>query len=291
MKKTIYYISGAGRSGSTLFDISLGNLHNTFSLGELIFFVENGIVHNEYCSCGERVPNCSFWGNVIKEWEKTRVLSVQEYLQAQQDLLRNKKTISNIFYYFFPKAQHRQYIKDVTALYEILFEATNHSILVDSSKNAQYILILKKLPFRCKVLHLTRSFSGVLNSSKKELKKNPEDGVERDLIPMRLRYILSIWILDNVLSFLFSLGIDYQRIKYEHLISNPEETIQRIHPLSSNDLIRYKNRGPLQAAHLVAGNKMRMGDDIYIQQPTTLKWEKNISTFQKQMARFVDFFY
>ena len=44
MKKTLIYIIGAGRSGTTFFDIVLGNNKNTISLGEINrFFKRNGI--------------------------------------------------------------------------------------------------------------------------------------------------------------------------------------------------------------------------------------------------------
>lgn len=291
MKNTIYYIAGAGRSGSTLLDIALGNFENTHSLGELIFFVKNGIIDDEYCSCGKRVSNCDFWSGVIDLWNSERTLSIKDYYHIQRELTRNIKTLSNIYFFYFPKKRHKQFYKDQVALYKILFKKTEKNILIDSSKNAQNILILRKLPFQLKVLHLKRKFSGVLNSSKKEMKKNPEIGLETDLVPMNFYYVLSIWIVDNFLSFLYSRGLAYKLIKYENLTEQPLETIKYIKDLSQKEQQLFRNRGPLKAHHLVAGNKMRMGNNIYIKTPKHEKWVNNVKDWQKKVSKFIDYLF
>ena len=63
----IIYIAGFERSGSTILDIMVGNMNNHFSVGELSFYPVNGIVDNEFCSCGERVLDCSFWKRVTND--------------------------------------------------------------------------------------------------------------------------------------------------------------------------------------------------------------------------------
>lgn len=291
MKSSIYYIAGAGRSGSTLLDISLGNLSGHQSLGELIFFVENGLIENEYCSCGSRVQDCSFWRKVAQRWGAKRKLSLEEYQKTQKELLRNKNTFRNIYHSIFPTSLQRLYYSDQAALYEILFEETGKSILIDSSKNAQYILVLRKLSIPFKVLHLTRSFSGVLNSTKKEFKKDPSQGLERDMKPQSFRYSLAIWLTDNVLTWIFALGKPYQRIRYEELIDSPVDTIGKVGSLANDEINLLSNRGPLLAPHLVAGNKMRMGKEIYIQPSKPMKWEKGVSKPEQQLAKLIDRFY
>lgn len=287
----IYYIAGAGRSGSTLLDISLGNLKNHQSLGELIFFVKNGLIDNEYCSCGLPVQDCSFWKEIEKEWALKRKLTIRTYQKTQMELLRNKNTFKNIYYRFFPTKQHQAYFNDLKALYEIIFEKSGQHILIDSSKNAQYILILRRLPFKVKVLHLTRSFSGVLQSTKKEFKKNPKQGLERALKPQSFRYSLAIWTLDNVFTRLFSTGMRYKRVKYEDLVKKPAEVINRLSQLNAQEAKLFEKRGPLLAEHLVAGNQLRMGTDIFIQTSKPLKVENRLTTLEKSIVSFIDFFY
>lgn len=176
-------------------------------------------------------------------------------------------------------------------LYNILFEKSGKRFLVDSSKSPQYILVLNKLPFEVKILHLTRRFSGVLNSGKKEIKKNSRDGVEKDLKPCRFNYILITWILDNFFSFVYSTGQSYKRVKYENLISNPLEVLNSIHKLNYKERKLFTNKRPLKAHHLVAGNKMRMGNEISIGRDSGFEWENNVTTFQRLFSKVLDLFY
>lgn len=291
MRKEIYYITGAGRSGTTLFDICLGNLEHTFSLGEVIFFVQNGIIDQEYCSCGQKVTECEFWKKIISKWESEKSLSHKDFIKTQESLTRNKATFKNIYRYFFPTNKQKLYYKDLQILYNLLFDVTKKPVLIDSSKNAHYILILRKLNFKIRVLHLTRKFSGVLNSAKKHIKLDPSAGVETELKPMRFNYILPIWFIDNTLPVVYSIGLNYKRIKYENLINNPEQTLSSISKLTLKEKEKYKNRGPLSAEHLVAGNKMRMAEIITIQNFKSMNWDKNVKYYQKKIASIIDLFY
>lgn len=288
---TIYYIAGAGRSGSTLFDITLGNLSYHHSLGELIFFVENGLIENEYCSCGQYVRSCPFWSKVASKWQAKRILPLDVYQKTQKELLRNKNTIKNLFYSFFPTALQRSYYLDQATLYHTLFKESGKPILIDSSKNAQYILILRRLSVKFKVLHLTRSFSGVLNSTKKEFKKDPSQGLERDMHPQSFQYSLAIWLTDNLLTWLFALGKPYQRIRYEELIDAPEETIAKIGVLETDEVNFLIKRGPLLAPHLVAGNKMRMQNEIYIHSSRTFEKKSELNSWLNYFSNLIDFIF
>jgi hypothetical protein len=264
LSKQIIFIAGAGRSGSTLLDITLGNIKNHFSLGELIFFVENGLINNEYCSCGSKVVDCEFWSKILMEWNKSRILTNEEFVNAQYSLLRNKKTLLNLYYCLFPKKKHADYLKDLKTLYSVIFEVSGMNILIDSSKNVQYINQLKRLPFKLKVIHLKRSFFGVLNSVKKTIKKDPKLGVEKELIPQSFTYALFIWLFDNLFAKLFSIGLEYKRVSYESFIENPSLELLKITKLTPDDKHLLKSRGPLKSKHLVAGNRLRMKDNIYI---------------------------
>jgi hypothetical protein len=46
----VFYIASAGRSGSTLLDIILGNSKEVFSCGELTNLFSSCHLNNEYCS-------------------------------------------------------------------------------------------------------------------------------------------------------------------------------------------------------------------------------------------------
>ena len=66
-KIKVIYISGSGRSGSTLLSLFLGKVLNGFPAGELRQIWHRGLLKNERCACGKRFRKCDFWNEVIKE--------------------------------------------------------------------------------------------------------------------------------------------------------------------------------------------------------------------------------
>ena len=63
-KIRILYVSGAGRSGSTLLELMLGQINGFTAAGELRHFWERGVLKNQLCSCGRHFDDCSFWQEV-----------------------------------------------------------------------------------------------------------------------------------------------------------------------------------------------------------------------------------
>ena len=126
------FIAGAGRCGSTLLDITLGNMLDCFSLGELNFFVEKGILKNKYFSCGSKVLDCSFWGTIIFKWNRERKLSKELFVDVQYYLIRNKRFLINLL---TKPSYYEDYIHDVKKLYDVIFKVPGNNILIDSSKN------------------------------------------------------------------------------------------------------------------------------------------------------------
>jgi len=286
----IIYISGAGRSGSTLLDILLGNLNDHLSLGELNFLMINGIIDNEYCSCGEKVQDCVFWSSIIIEWNLVRSLNNEEFLLAQNKYLRNKKSLQNLFNYFFPTGLYKALINDMELLYLTLFKVSGKKYLIDSSKNAQNLLILKKTKIPFKVIHLTRKFSGVLNSTQKELVKNPKLGLEKSLKPQKFYYTVAVWIIDNVLTILYSSSKNRVKIQYENLLASPVDVIKKIQTnIIFQDRNRLKDRGPFYPKHLVSGNKLRMSQKIHLNKTSELSRNK-LDGFKRVITKFLDKF-
>lgn len=261
MNKKVLYIAGAGRSGSTLLDITLGNMHDCFSLGELNFFVENGILNNEYCSCGSRVLDCSFWGIIVFKWNKERRLPNELFVDVQYKLLRNKRFFINLF---TKPSYYEDYIHDVKKLYDVIFKESGNNILIDSSKNGNYIKILKKINQEVEVVHLKRKFSSRNKSTRKHLKLNPSQGIEKEIKPMSFYYSFLTWFSDNFTVWFHSAGRKKTRVYYHDFILNPTRVISQIIDIKDNEKELLKNRGPLLADHLVAGSRFRMHNKLFI---------------------------
>jgi len=62
----VLYLTGKGRSGSTLLSMVLGELDGFFAAGELRFFWRRGLVEARRCACGEPIPSCPVWGEVAR---------------------------------------------------------------------------------------------------------------------------------------------------------------------------------------------------------------------------------
>jgi hypothetical protein len=292
MEKTIFYIAGEGHSGSTLLDIILGAQKKAFSTGELTFLPQKGIINNEYCSCRKRIHKCIIWQKVIQEWNTIRKLSLECYIKTQSKLSSNKKLIQTLFLLRKPTKDIKTFIEDTTSLYEIIFTTTNSDMIIDSSKNPNRILILKHLGFKVVVIHLTRQFGGVLNSYKKRMAKNLKAGIEADIIPKKTSYVLSGWILKNFLAQQFGKTMNYHKIRYEDLINDPEQIISKLASNWPNENANIlKTRGPFNPKHLVAGNRLRMKDQIYIAEKPFDASYTQLSRTDKLLSLSIDYFY
>ncbi|MGF1670527.1 MAG: hypothetical protein ACFCU6_08775 [Balneolaceae bacterium] len=290
-KKTIIYISGEGHSGSTLLDIVLGSKVNHFSAGELRFLPEKGIKSGQYCACGEPVPECRVWKQIIDRWNLVRILDLDTYINIQNKLLSNRNlfTALRLLKYETPPVQ--KFLKDTEMLYNIIFENTNSDCIVDSSKTPGMISILKKLSFDVKVIHLTRRFGHVLNSNKRQAKKDLEAGIEHDVKPQKTFVILRSWFLKNLLTKKYSNGLVYKRIKYEDYINDLEQAIVNITECEDDFTSILKKRGPFYPRHLVAGNAMRMKDEIFVAKKPMNRSYERLNYSERLLAKCIDAFY
>ena len=65
MKTKVIYVAGLYHTGSTLLDMILGNLPNVIGLGEIFKGFHDKF--EEVCSCGQKVENCDFWGEILSQ--------------------------------------------------------------------------------------------------------------------------------------------------------------------------------------------------------------------------------
>lgn len=292
-KKTISYISGEGLSGSTLLDIVLGSRKNSFSAGELIFLPLKGIKNAEYCACGNPASECSLWSGIIQEWNNKRVLNLDEYIQLQKQLTSKKNIFSSYKMLKYPSGKIELFLNDTRMLYNIIFEHTNSNNIIDSSKSPGNILILKHLGFDLTIIHLTRRFGDVLNSYKTQAKKDLKIGREADVVPRKTSKVIIGYILKNILVFIFSKinNLEYKIIKYEDYVLNPILHLTKLVNYDDESKQILEQRGPFYPEHLVAGNKIRMNDQLYISEKPMNTSYHRLNRVDKLLARCVDFFY
>lgn len=265
---TVWYISSPGRSGSTLLDIILGNQSGYFSCGELVFVHDRFYNTSEYCSCGKKLNECEFWKEVLELWEKKAQLDITSFLFLSKKYLKNTSTLKLIGALVTNNHSVKSLAKDYELLYECIAKVSGSSDLIDSSKNAQQLLLLRFTSLQVKPILLRRNLKAVIKSNKKVLAKSMSDGVEKDVEVSSTSYIVATWLMNVIFSYMFSLGSRQYFVKYENIVSNPLKELKHITKVDSAYIEKLRNRGVFVADHLCAGNRMRMKDSISIEKQT-----------------------
>lgn len=138
-KRTLIYIYGLGRSGSTLIGQVLGGAHNSICVGEFASFttydelegVEVENVLKMPCGCGKATLECP--ENPLNKYLK------------KYELFRVRKWYSN-FAFFLPKEEE---VKDYLHSLLDIYENTDSEIIIDTSKNPRlYLSILRSETFK-----------------------------------------------------------------------------------------------------------------------------------------------
>lgn len=134
---TVFYIVGAGSSGSTLLSVILGAHERSVSVGELNrydeYHLENGV-----CTCNHSFSDCELWSEVSK---------LEEY---SDDAFKSRLSpLFNIWSFLFlgnQVFQSTHYFKEIVErnlkLYRNISKAACKDLIVDSSKDLPRLLFL-----------------------------------------------------------------------------------------------------------------------------------------------------
>jgi len=285
MKKLIF-ISGSGKSGSTLLDIIIGSQLNSFSIGELHNLFRPGLIENEYCTCGKIVNDCELWNEVIKRWRQNSLMNQKDYYKYQQFFRTNKNYKSLLRELKNPSDLFLTYLKDTKLLYNIISEVSKCDVLIDSSKSITRALILNKIYSEDKlvIIHLLNKFSRVLNSNKKVVEKDLKIGREKSTNKKGLEYVfyfLPRWLIPNLILY-FQLRSQRKVIVFEEYIFNPNKVLEKIYNNSFTQMNEYIPK------HLMAGNHMRMKKSIKIDKEILNKPLTNLNFVDRIIGKIVD---
>ena len=165
IKKTLIYIIGAGRSGTTFFDIVLGNNEDTISLGEINrFFKRDGIPP-------KRDPK----SEAYLYWKKIRQSFVDSTRQNSFYRLENlfwSNEFHSKYYKSFFKRNNSSYQKTLKELYKSIALNTKESIIIESSKYPTRAMnlsnYLNKDDFEIKYIYLKKDPVKVVKSFNKK---------------------------------------------------------------------------------------------------------------------------
>lgn len=156
-RPTVVYIAGNHRSGSTLLDMVLGSHSRALSIGEIVALGEY-FRQNKPCTCGEKIHDCPFWGEVQKrlaeDFGQQTPCSRYAPIHSASDLLRGLVP--------FPSSSSARYDG---RLLQAVSAISGRDFVIDSSKTFSRLLFyLLAYGGRTFVIHLTRDPRGVINS-------------------------------------------------------------------------------------------------------------------------------
>ena len=285
MTITVIAVLGYGRSGSTLLDALLSQNPNVTGIGELVQLHREGWQLNNYCACGARAWDCSFWTAVRRLWTAhSGVESIEEYLGLQRRFLRPSTILTGTKALGTGEAE--RFLRATQAIYEAVSEVSGNNTIVDSSKLPLWGLLASRLPgIRLRAVHLVRDGRGVAHSLGKAYATDTEAGVQID-IPARpvWRSALS-WAYYNLLTeyVIASRKIPAVRLRYEDLIADPRAALARIGALADANFDeaadRIESGVGVAPGHMIAGNRLRMQSTVTLRQD--LEWRQRMTLGQE----------
>ena len=231
----VLFIAAFGRSGSTLLDRILGRIDGFVSVGEIRQLWRRGLMEGQLCGCGEPVPECPFWREVLADAfgpftpDTARHNSV---LAGELDRVRFFQAACWPEMHY-PSSKRVEYTEVLGKLYRSVKRVSGAGVILDSSKSVTHGLLLRRAPgVRLHTVHLVRDSRAVAFSWMRR-RARPEIHWEETRMPIygALRTSLD-WMLVNTLiciakkQFARSMsGRPVPLVRYEDLAADAQRTV------------------------------------------------------------------
>ncbi len=265
----ILYITGWGRSGSTIIENILGQVKGFTAVGEIRYIWDRGLIQNQVCGCSTPFHDCEMWRKIINEafGDTTKIDAVQmDKLMTSQSrtlrilglFLRGNENIKSL--------QTHEYLGFLKKLYASICHVTGSSIIVDSSKFPAYGALLSLIPeFDVYYLHVIRDPRAVAYSWSKP-----------KLLPGTNRYMRTINPFESSLRWIYwNLVIEsigkrqpqkYKQFLYEDFILRPLDVMKEVLEMleQGSQALPFINDHTvlLTSNHAISGNpgRFKLGD-------------------------------
>lgn len=281
----VLYVAGQGRTGSTVLGRTLGGLPDVTFVGELSFFWRR-YANRELCTCGQPLPDCSFWSEVlIAAFGAMTRSQAHEFAEMESRVLRRqvlsgRRTADR-------DHQIRAMRDERALLYGAIAEVARTTWIVDTGKELAYGSMMARLDgLDFAAIHIVRDPRGVAFSWQKRVRSDSEPG---ELARRSASNSAAHWLLQNlaIQLVLQRRSSAYMRVRYEDFVTSLPEVVLAISTAtgmtipSREELANHLAVGPAEL-HLVAGNpgvRARGGDSM----PLTLdeEWRANLPPVQR----------
>lgn len=260
MTRKLIYILGAGRSGTTLLDIMLGNNSNAVSLGEI----------NRFYKRSGQPPHRDSDSSTYKFWTiiKSNLKDKGHSNLSELNSLFQKNEYHTSFLKTIFKINNHKYRNCLNDMYIAINEKSNKEVIIESSKYPCRALnisnYVKNKDLSIHYIYLKKDPVSVVSSFQKADIEQPKKG----FLSANLYYFF-VNILCSVILFIIKLkGHNTKIIKYEDLVANPVEVLvdlQYHFKIDQQELInKIENNTPLETGLLFDGNRIRLEDSIIL---------------------------
>ena len=282
-KKTLIYIIGAGRSGTTLLDIILGNNNNSISLGEVNrFFKREGIPPKREVDSEVYL----FWDSINEEFNKKHDTNTYSNFSK---VFRNNEYHSNALKVIFGKSDSK-YGNVLKTLYNALHLKTDEDVLIESSKYPLRALNVSKfLPndlFNIQYIYLKKDPVKVVQSFQKKDIEQPSKG----FFAANVYYLFVNLLCGYIVKLLKNRGHSISVVNYKDIIDNNQQTISNIGDDLNLDLSNLKTKldtnKPLKTGFLFDGNRIRLKETLSLQSSSKID-TKNLKYYFTRMFNYI----
>ncbi len=260
----VIYLTGTGRSGSTLLGNAIGSLPGALSAGEVRFALRRGIAERGRCGCGELVVDCPVWRPAFeKTFGTVPDRDEAERLDAALTALVRRRRVR--WWASDRTSSEAEEMVDIHGrLIANLAEAGGATIVVDSSKIATFGALLGRSPLLdVQPVHLVRDPRAVAYSWQREFASQAVPGEAGEMERFRPAKAATMWLHSTVsVGTAFTRrGVDVLDVRYEDVVADPAAALRRIANFAGmSPEIGFVRADvlDLRTSHAVAGNPSRM---------------------------------
>lgn len=295
MCQKVLYISGEGRSGSTLLSRLAGEVDGAINVGEVYFSLEAGFRDRAVCGCGRRLRECEFWQAVFEQgFGGFDRIDTAGLLQTKQTLERVRALPRLLFPYRTAGDVRRlkEYGQALETLYAAIQEVSGAHVIVDSSKNVPYSYILSEQPgIDLRLLHLVRDSRAVAFSNRRR-KPDPSQYLATGHLKQEKPWrVAAAWNVLNTVLMLRHPSPSYLRMRYEDAVRNPATALSSAwqfldEPPPPLDFLLISPL-TLSPSHTVNGNPNRFEPSVSIQ--PDLEWQTKMRPYDRRLMTALTF--
>nr|MDT0661486.1 sulfotransferase [Micromonospora sp. DSM 115978] len=222
----VLYITGWGRSGTTILDNVLASYPGVFSAGELAYLWRRGLAQGRSCGCGRPFPDCPLWQRILRRAYDQQRPDPSPVLALQSEVARVRDTW-RLCRQRPPTDATRRYRDLMGRLYRAIADETGAELVIDSSKSPAGAAVLAGIDgVRGYLLHMVRDPRAVAHSWMR-----PKAQLDRHkpvlMDPHGPWESGTRWLAWNILAERVSREYPgrFRRLRYEDLVAQPRATV------------------------------------------------------------------